>query len=82
MAMRMKYRKNPESLGEDVRKAREVGKTEEKKDRIRPATVGKRELLSRGIRTEEAVNAYLALPENAHRRVSGKTLRKAVGNPA
>lgn len=38
--------------------------------------IGKRELISRGIRNEAKIGEYLSLPENQHRRVSGKTAYK------
>ena len=44
--------------------------------RIKTRMIGKRELIARGIRDEAKIGEYLSLPENQHRRVSGKTAYK------
>lgn len=84
MAMRMKYRRNPELLAADVETMRERQKyasglrvrwdiPERRKTRM----IGKRELLKNGVVDQGRVGAYLSLPENQHRRISAKTLYKA-----
>ncbi|MDQ1343690.1 MAG: hypothetical protein QG650_410 [Patescibacteria group bacterium] len=83
MAMRMKYRRNPELLAADVETARERQKwpselrAKWKNPRRKTRMIGKRELLKNGVVDQGRVGAYLSLPENQHRRISAKTLYKA-----
>lgn len=42
----------------------------------RTRMIGKRELIAHGVRDEAKIGEYLSLPENKHRRVSGKTAYK------
>ncbi len=86
MAMRKKYVRYPEFLAEDIEAERQsqryfhdfIEKLRKKygKKRVRTRMIGKRELTAHGIHDEAKIGEYLSLPENQHRRVSGKTAYK------
>lgn len=82
MAMRKIYVRHPALLVSDIESQRQYHermanwRAQHLRKRIRTRMIGKRELIARGIRDEAKIGEYLSLPENQHRRVSGKTAYK------
>lgn len=76
--MRIQYQRDPGLLAIDVANARWRKEyfASFACSRIKPRMIGKRELLSHGVRSEDSLAKYLSLPENKERHVSEKTLRK------